>query len=94
MEVYERRYKVWKIEALILFPDREEVTLPLALVPAQAYEVGLRALSPGGVPIGKQRRGSRLILRLQDHRGRHYHLSLKRKRSTGPQPLPQPTSST
>jgi hypothetical protein len=80
VEVSEKKTKVWKVEALILFPQREAILLPLALAPAQGCEVGLRALSPGRVSVGKQRRASRLTLRLQDHRGRWYRLKLKRSK--------------
>jgi len=93
VQVYEKRTKAWKIEALILFPDREEATLPLALPPTQACEVGLRARSPSGVPVRTRRRTTRLTLRLQDHRGRCYHLALNRKRMRVPQASSQPTPS-
>jgi hypothetical protein len=78
VQVYEKRHKLWKIEALIVFPQRDEVRLPLVLAPAQGCEVGLRALSPGNVPGRKPRKVARLTLRLQDQQGRFYRLTLRR----------------
>jgi hypothetical protein len=86
VEVSEKKRKVWKVEALILFPQHAEILLPLALAPAEGCEIGLRALSPGRVFVGKQPRASRVTLRLQDHRGRWYRLKLQRKRMVMPQP--------
>jgi hypothetical protein len=93
VQVCEKRHQVWQVEALILFPQREEISLPLTLAPAQAYEIGLRARSSGSVLVGKRHRVPRLTLRVQDHQGRRYRLRLKRRRTTMLQPLSHPTPS-
>jgi hypothetical protein len=93
VQVYEKRKTPWKIEAFMLLPQREEVLLPLALAPAQVCEVGLRALSPRSGPGRQQRRGARLTLRLQDHRGRLYRLTVRRGKIPMPQFMFRPTPS-